>query len=134
MCLYCEWAIDKMWLRLEKADSFRTPDFQASSKFSIFTKEASQLVVSTQGGANVSISKGSFVAALHYLFENDHHKDNKCEIAADNDDKKSGPLCLATRNKNNNIRCITYIVPVLQNNGLVGICSNRPNKVWYLSI
>jgi len=136
MCHYCEWAIDKMWLRLKKDDFFRTPDFKVSSSFTISNKEASKLIVLPKGGSKVSISKESFVEALHFLFSNDHHKSNQCEIAANNNEKEAGSLCLATREKNNKTRCITYIVPILQNNGLIGICSDRRprNKVWHLGI
>lgn len=136
MCHYCRCVIDKMWFQLKLDDFFRTPDYQVASSFTITQKYEDELVILTQNGSTVAISKESFVEALHYLFSNDHHKGNQCDIAANNDEQIAGSLCQVTREQNNNTRCITYIAPILQNNGLIGIGSNRQprNKVWHLGI
>jgi len=129
MCEHCDKRIKKIWPKLPIDKRYRTPDLYKGKDFYIDEKSNQRIKIVPQ---NISITKSSFLAALHYLFKNQHHFKNPCEIRSSNSRAESGPLCIASRDKNANVRCINYILPILQNFQIVGIDPVRPNKTWLL--
>ncbi len=120
--------ISRVWEGLKRGDTFRTPDNSRGVIFSIARVNADKLFIHPQQG--VSIHHSAFIAALDYLLETNSGVTNKCEIRSSNDSRKAGPLFRASRDKNNNVRCINYIVPILRAYGIVDCSGDRPNKVW----
>jgi hypothetical protein len=129
MCQQCEKTIDDMWRKLQVGQTFKTPDLYRGIDFQISKKDTDQLEISPQ---NISINKSAFLATVHYLRINDHDMDSPCEIRSSNNRSTAGPLCIAARDQNSNIRCINYILPILQKNVVVGINPVRPNSTWLL--
>ncbi|MFH0974850.1 MAG: hypothetical protein V1874_03610 [Spirochaetota bacterium] len=127
MCEHCQNIIEKVWSKLEEGRQFRTPDLYKGKNFFIKEKYNQKITITPQ---NISITKESFSSTLHYLFQNDHYFKNQCEIRSSNSEKAAGPLCLVSRDKNSNVRCINYILPILQNYQIVDIYQKRPNKTW----
>jgi hypothetical protein len=130
MCGSCEVRIDDVWLRLHRGQVYRTPDYRQGVMFTIDEIAKDSITIATQ---NVKVSRHSFVDVLHYLRENHHHHLNPCEVRSNDDPQLAGPLCRAARARNNNSRCINYILPILQNHGLVGIDCDQPNKTWIVT-
>ena len=122
--------VEKGWESLRVGDKFRTPDNAKGVDFTISKIESNRIVISPQ---KISINRKAFEAAIDYLHENNHNARNRCEIMSNNDRKKAGPLCQASRDKNNNTRCINYILPILKSKGLVDFSGDRPNKVWLIN-
>ena len=129
MCQICENRVNGVWESLKVGQSFRTPDLYKGANFSIKEKFSNKIKISPQ---NVSISKKSFSSTIHFLLENKHSFNNPCEVRSSNDRSSAGPLCIVSRDQNSNVRCINYILPILQENRLVGIDQGRPNKTWLL--
>lgn len=129
MCEQCDKIIKNIWLKMPIGKRYRTPDLYKGKDFYIDEKSNQGIKIVPQ---NISITKASFLAALHHLFENEHHFKNQCEIRSSNSRTASGPLCIASRDKNSNVRCINYILPILQNFQIVGIDPVRPNKTWLI--
>ena len=129
MCDHCRKIVNKLWPKLEIGKRYRTPDLYKGKDFFIEEKSSLRIKIRPQ---NISITKESFLAALYYLFQNKHYFKNQCEIRSSNSKKTAGPLCLASRDKNSNVRCINYTLPILQNFQIVGIDPVRPNKTWLI--
>ncbi|MFC1817144.1 hypothetical protein ACFL0M_14685 [Thermodesulfobacteriota bacterium] len=119
--------INRVWAKLKKGNTFRTPDNLRGTNFSIALIQADRILIDPQ---KIFIHRKAFIAALDYLFSNKNNVINKCEIKSNNDSEKAGPLCRASRKENHNIRCINYIIPILKANKLIDYSSDRPNKVW----
>lgn len=131
MCGSCDVRIDDVWLRLQPNQVYRTPDHAHGVMFTISQVLPTAITIAPQ---NIQINRGSFSDALHYLRENHHHTPNPCTIGSNDDPSLAGPLCRAARQSNHNqLRCINYILPVLQNHGLVGIGCAQPNTTWLVS-
>lgn len=131
MCGSCSVRIDDVWLRLQPNQVFRTPDFAQGVRFTIAQVTPTAITIAPQ---NIQINRVSFADALHYLRENHHHTLNPCTIGSNDDPNLAGPLCRAARQNNQGqLRCINYILPILQNNGLVGIGCDQPNTTWLVS-
>ncbi len=129
MCQQCEETIADVWSKLQVGQTFKTPDLYRGVDFHISKKDSNKLKISPQ---EVSINKAAFVAAVHYLRANDHDMDSPCEIRSSNSRSTAGPLCIATRDQINNVRCVTYILPILQKSVVVGVNPVRPNSTWLL--
>ena len=129
MCDYCDSIINNIWPKLQAGKRYRTPDLHIGKDFYINEKTSQGLKIVPQ---NISITKEAFLAALHYLIQNEYNLRNQCEIRSSNSKSTAGPLCLASREKNSNVRCINYILPILQGFQLVGIDPVRPNKTWII--
>jgi hypothetical protein len=125
MCDQCEKLINKIWPKLEEGKRYRTPDLYKGKDFYIkeITRQGFKIVPQ-----NISVTRDVFLSSLHYLIQNRHNFRNQCEIRSSNSGKTAGPLCLASRAKNSNVRCINYILPILQTFQIVGIDPVRPNK------
>lgn len=81
----------------------------------------------------VNITKEAFIATLDYLVSHSHVDDTKrCKISASNKPEEASPLCRASRAQNHNVRCITYILPILQYFNLVEVDGNRLNTTWLI--
>lgn len=132
MCKTCEDAINKIWENLTREQIYRTPDLNRGAIFKIIDVNKELIKISTRKTQNILILKDAFISTVHYLKENHHYKSNPCEIRASNNRNMSGPLCKASRDKNYNVRCINYILPILSRNNIAGIDGNRPNKTWLL--
>jgi hypothetical protein len=131
MCISCAIHIEDIWLELKLGrQDYRTPDHNVGEVFSITEVNEKNIHIKPQ---NITISKESFISALHYLRANHHGRANPCEIKSSNDREHAGPLCRAARDKNNDVRCINYILPILRNYGLVGISGNQPNSTWLVN-
>ena len=129
MCDHCNRIIDEIWPRLETGKRYRTPDLYRGKDFYIEEKTTQGVKIEPQ---NISVTKEAFLSALHYLIQNEHNFRNKCEIRSSNSRRTAGPLCLAARDKNSNVRCINYILPILQGFQIVGIDPVPPNKTWLI--
>jgi hypothetical protein len=129
MCHICENIINEVWRNISVGQRFRTPDLFKGVDFSIQLKNKDSISIVPQ---KISISRTAFLKAIHYLRVENHDIDNPCEIRSSNDRKNSGPLCVAARDEKNNVRCINYILPILQKNVIVGINPVRPNTTWLL--
>jgi len=129
MCERCQKIMNKVWPKLKIGRPYRTPDLYKGKDFYIEKKSSQKIKIAPQ---NISITKESFLAALHFLIQNEHYFKNQCEICSSNSRKTAGPLCRASRDKNSNVRCINYILPILQNSQIVGIDPVRPNKTWLI--
>jgi hypothetical protein len=129
MCDQCEKIINKIWPKLATGKRYRTPDLYKGKDFSIEEKTRQGLKIVPQ---NISITKDAFLSALHYLIQHKHNFRNQCEIRSSNDRRTAGPLCLAARDRNSDVRCINYILPILQAYQIVGIDPVRPNKTWLI--
>jgi hypothetical protein len=106
--------------------------FLRGANFSISNINNDSLEITTRNGSIVEISKNAFVDVVHYLNNNNHNQNNQCQIKSSNNPEIAGPLCRISRQYNNNVRCINYILPILAEYGIVGIGPNRPNKTWLL--
>jgi hypothetical protein len=129
MCDHCDKIINQIWPKLEPGKRYRTPDLYKGKDFYIKEKTSQGFKIVPQ---NVSVKKGAFLSALHYLIQNEHNFRNQCEIRSSNSRKTAGPLCRAARDKNSNVRCINYILPILQGFQIVGIDPVAPNKTWLI--
>ena len=130
MCDSCRVRIDDVWLHLQQKQTFQTPDHLVGVMFSIDLVGPGAISIVPQ---NVQITRLSFIDTLHYLRKNHHHTLNPCQIGSNNNSDSAGPLCNAARDNNGGVRCINYILPILQNSGLVGIGCNQPNTTWLIS-
>ncbi|NOY60424.1 MAG: hypothetical protein GXO75_16050 [Calditrichaeota bacterium] len=130
VCKSCELHIQGLWKHLPVDDKLRTPDEHKGVFFQIDDIDANSLRIQTEGGSTVLIQKTAFVAALHHLRLNRHDSGNKCEIRSSNNPADSGPLCAASREHNDGVRCINYILPILAFHGIVSIDGTRPNRTW----
>jgi len=129
MCEICQETIDRIWPDLKLGRRYKTPDLYKGKDFYVEERSGQRIKISPQ---NIYITKESFLAALHYLVQNEHNFGNQCEIRSSNSRREAGPLCIASRDKNSNVRCINYILPILQNSQIVGIDPVRPNKTWLI--
>ena len=132
ICKSCELHIEGLWKHLSVDDELRTPDEQRGVFFRIDDIEANRMKIKTEGNSTVLIQKTAFVAALHHLRQNQHNSTNKCEIGSSSNPEDSGPLCGASREHNNGVRCINYILPILAFHGIVSIDGTRPNRTWVI--
>lgn len=131
MCNSCDIKISDVWLRLSAGQGYRTPDHAHGVMFNIFHATQEHVSIAPQ---DIQVNRVCFADALHYLRENHHYSSNPCAIGSNDDPQLAGPLCLAARNRNHNqLRCINYILPILQNHGLVGVGCNQPNTTWFVS-
>ena len=129
MCDHCDRIISEIWPKLETGKRYRTPDLNKGKDFYIEEKTTQGLKIVPQ---NISVTKQAFLSALHYLIQNEHIFRNQCEIRSSNSRRTAGPLCLTARDKNSNVRCINYILPILQGFQIVGIDPVAPNKTWLI--
>jgi len=130
MCSSCEIRIADVWLRLRDGQVYRTPDYRQGAMFTIDQLSPDSITITPQ---DVRVFRHSFSDALHYLRSYDHHPSNPCEVRSNDDPNLAGPLCRSARAQNKGVRCINYILPILQNHGLVGIACDQPNKTWLVT-
>lgn len=122
--------VSSLWPMMGELGPLRTPSQRSSFGVESVTPERVKVAV---GKSGLVISKAAFEAALEYLHANDHHAGNPCVIESDNDHEKSGPLCKAARLLPSGAygqRNITYVLPILEKLGVVGISPKRPTCVW----
>lgn len=129
MCDFCSKITDAAWRNIAVGQRYRTPDLYRGIDFTIEEKTQERLIISPQ---KVSISKLAFAATIHYLRLHQHDMDSPCEIRSSNDKATAGPLCLAARAENDGVRCVNYVLPILQKNAVVGVDPIRPNTTWLL--
>ncbi len=103
MCEICEKRVSQIWPEIPEGTQYRTPDLHRGKVFNIGKKSPRNIQIIPQ---NVLIMKDSFVAAIHYLLQNEHYVNNPCEIRSSNSKKNAGPLCVVSRSKNSNVCCI----------------------------
>jgi hypothetical protein len=132
MCVFCDKKIDKVWSRLQTEKKYRTPDLRRGKDFYITSISIKEINIKHQTKSITSITKASFLATLYYLCQHNHDINNPIKIHSSNSSRKAGPLCQASRNKNSNVRCINYILPILKDFQIVDINSFRPNKTWLI--
>ena len=125
----CEKDINRVWASLKEGDTFRTPDNLKGAFFAISLIETDKVWIDPQ---RIFINRNAFIAALYYLMRKQNYVNNQCEIRSNNNSKNAGPLCQASRNENNNVRCINYIIPILKTKSIVDYSGERPNKVWLI--
>jgi hypothetical protein len=123
--------VNRIWRSFKQGDIYTTPDRLKGVAFTISLIEHDRIHILPQ---NLIIHRNAFVATIEYLQQNNHTSGKRCEIRSNNDRIKAGPLCQASRKENYNIRCINYIVPILNKFGVVDCDGNRPNTVWLMEI
>jgi 2-polyprenyl-6-methoxyphenol hydroxylase-like FAD-dependent oxidoreductase len=136
MCNTCTQNINAVFQNLAVGQEFMTPDNQRPANFSISAIGQNSVTILPQNNGLI-ITREAFESALHYLVENNHTVDHVCEIRSNNLRRDAGPLCIAARDQNRNVRCINYILPILAHNNLVGIDGTRSrahprNTTWLL--
>jgi hypothetical protein len=109
----------------------RTPDNIKGSPFSIQAVHHPSITITLKSGNLLPIQYDAFFAAMLYLVRNGHSIQSPLPIESNNDPALAGPLCLISRQQNDNVRCINYIIPILANFGYVGFAGQRPNMCWY---
>jgi hypothetical protein len=133
MCNACIERIQNVFQNLTIEQEYRTPDAQFRRPFIISAIDHNSVTIMPQSNG-LNITRAAFEAALHYLVEFNHTVDNTCEIRSNNRRDDAGPLCIATRGQNHNVRCINYILPILAHNNLVDINGEqRPNTTWLIN-
>jgi len=132
MCMSCKIDTDDVWLNLSPGQGFKTPDNMKGSHFDVKSVDSEGIKIKTKRGSLVPIGRQAFENTLHYLRSHDHYSHNPCEIRSNNDRELAGPLCVASRDGNRNVRCINYTLPILESFGIVVTDGKRPNKTWLL--
>jgi hypothetical protein len=79
---------------------------------------------------DIRIARAAFVVALQFLIENGHDRLSPCEVESDDDLRRTGLLCRATRDANGGVRCIDYILPVLARHRIVATEVAAFRTVW----
>lgn len=131
MCQSCEDVVQDIWRQLEVGQVLRTPDIARGREFEVVEVRPRSISIASQG---IEITRAAFVEAIHYLKSFQHEAGNPCAVGSSNIPVDSGPLCSVTRAVNNNVRCINYILPVLEAQGAVAIDHSRPNSTWFLRV
>lgn len=129
MCNLCVDVVNGVWGNFPVGRNFRTPDASRGKDFEIAHVEDDRIIIAPQ---NIIIYREAFVRAIHYLRVHNHDINNPCEVRSNNDYNLAGPLCRASREANQNVRCINYVLPILSILGIVGIDENRPNTTWLI--
>lgn len=125
--------VSSLWSMMGELGPLQTPSQSASFIVGSVTPERVKVSV---GKTGLVVPKAAFEAALEYLHTNGHHAGNPCVIKSDNDHEKAGPLCKAARQLPSGTfgpRNITYVLPILQQLGVVEISPKRPTAVWLTS-
>lgn len=112
--------------------AFTTPDISVGAQFRINKITQAEVRITLRSGNILTINRQAFFEANNFLQANNHDITNPVELGSSNSIIYAGPLCLATRAANNNIRCINYIIPILQFLEAAGFSGNRPNTCWYV--
>lgn len=127
-------AIDGVWGKIMKIDpskEFKTP--AERSTFNVVETNQDGLTIRTSGGSPVPVTKDAFESALAYLLSHAHFDHTRpCEIRSNKDYEMAGPLCRSTREPKGTMT-ITYILPILEAMGLVGIDPSIPSSTWPLA-
>ncbi|MBC7206059.1 MAG: hypothetical protein H5U27_06050 [Methyloversatilis sp.] len=79
---------------------------------------------------DIRIARAAFVVALQFLIENGHDRLSPCEVVSDDDLRRTGLLCRATRDANGGVRCIDYILPILAQQRIVAIEVTACRTAW----
>ncbi|MCL5975802.1 MAG: hypothetical protein M1270_08280 [Gammaproteobacteria bacterium] len=124
--------IDAAITNLEIGSAFFTPDQAVGAQFTITDVTPDRVQIQLDSGNEMGIARQAFLSTNDFLRNNGHDLRRPCPIASNNDPDGSGPLCLATRAVNDNVRCINYIVPILAHIGAVSFSGARPNRCWYV--
>ena len=117
---------------LQLGSVFRTPDNFKGVNFTIANVTPNEIKINLSSGNEMSISRNAFLAVNDYRQINGHTINNPVKIGSNNDKNASGGLCLASRTQNNDVRCVNYIVPILNHFGAVGFSGSRPNTCWFI--
>ncbi|MFT0213225.1 hypothetical protein VQ643_11580 [Pseudomonas sp. F1_0610] len=117
---------------LKKGNVYRTPDNALGKEFSIKEVTEECVVLDSSNNNAIYISIDAFTAANTYLHENKHDINSPVPLGGSQGDEQGGELCKTTRALNKNVRCITYIVPILAEFGAVAFTGTRPNSCWYI--
>ncbi|MND38061.1 hypothetical protein D3C80_287600 [compost metagenome] len=128
--------VASLWPHMQGVGPLGTP--ARNSPFEVGEVTADRVVVRTGKSAKtkVVLPRMAFEAALGYLLTHGHHAGNPCEIAAADAPEKAGPLCLASRllpSGKYGVRNITYVLPILQQLGVVEINADKPSRVWLVN-
>ena len=119
------------WEGIAQDKPLRTPDKGRTASFTVTRHNATGLEVRTNKGNTVRIRREAFCAVLRHLAQDHHGLERPCVVASSYD--VPGCLGFAAKQANDNAAVvITYILPILQDAGIVGIDGNRPNRTWLL--
>ncbi len=124
-------ALESRWHAMEQGLNLSTPDKARGSPFSITAVNNDRIVIMTDGGNPINITRNAFIETLKYLLINQHTDQNPCQIGSNKDINQAGPLCRVARNANDsNIMIINYLLPILAHMKLVTTDGGRPNQTW----
>ena len=115
-----------------RAGVSKSPDNKVGVPFSISAVDPAHITINLNSGNQLQITTHTFSTAMFYLIRNDHNINHPINLESNDTPNLSGPLCLATRLANNNIRCINYIAPILAHFQFIGVSGARLNSCWYL--
>lgn len=126
--------IDEAWHHIEQDMTLNTPDERSNVTFTIIEVNANGVVILTESAqTEIPINRASFIEAIRYLQANAHDESNPCEITARKEDHAAGPFCRAIRIPNGRRTMISsYLVPILEHIGVVGMGRAQPNTVWII--
>ncbi|MBH8613793.1 hypothetical protein I4N56_024995 [Pseudomonas mohnii] len=126
--------ISSLWPMMGTLGALRTPSRRSTFDIDSVTPERVKVLA---GQSGIVIPKAAFEAVVEYLHDNGHHAGNPCTIESDNDHDKAGPLCKIARRLpagGYGPRTITYLLPILEQLGVVGIRPSRPTAVWLTTV
>jgi len=129
-------AIDGIWNSISAAcqASLDTPARQ--SRFTVREVKQDGITILTSGETTLYIARQAFEGALRYLLSHGHDAQSMCPIGSNVNYDDAGPLCRAARTAPNGQMNITYVLPVLEKMGLVGI-EPRSGKIasatWFIA-
>jgi len=119
------------WDGIAQDKPLKTPDKGRTASFTVIRRSDSGLEVRTHKGNTVRIRREAFGAVLRHLAQEHHGAERPCIVASSQ--HRPGFLGFAAKQANDNAAVvITYILPILQDAGLVEIDGNRPNRTWLL--
>jgi len=119
------------WDGIAQDKPLKTPDKGRTASFTVIRRSDSSLEVRTHKGNTVRIRREAFGAVLRHLAQEHHGAERPCIVASSQ--HRPGFLGFAAKQANDNAAVvITYILPILQDAGLVEIDGNRPNRTWLL--
>ncbi len=123
--------VDSVWEQIVLGATYGTPNALNEKSFEILERTESIIRVCTRGGKKLKIQKESFRLAIVFLIL--HGRISKLlveEIKSSN--TNPGPLDLTTRQPQSSkaTRVVNYILPILENAGILSINQTIPNSCF----
>ena len=125
--------VNQVWSQITQPRTLCTPSRKKPFSVVKSTPNDITIEVGSQGESRLVITRDQFESTIDYLNQNGHGLGMPCRLDSSNSPDKAGPLCLACRTKSASgygPRVITYILPILESVGVVGIDGKAPASTW----